>query len=195
MPYEISVAISNKYLWTLQNSMTSLPEILLIIVFILPAYFANSAPVFFRTGASRIPIDLKIRFFDRRRLLGKGKTWPGFFIGIIVGTFIGILTSYFVDIYPTKSMHVMVAFLMSVGTMVGDSLGSFIKRRLDVRSGRPAYLLDQLPFILVALAVVYPFWPSILNIQIVAGLLILTVVIHQGANWIAYKTGMKKVPW
>lgn len=175
--------------------MTGLLEILQAIVFILPAYFANAAPVVFRTGASRIPLDLKIKFLDRRRLLGKGKTIPGFIIGIIIGTFIGVLTSYVVDIYPTKSMHVMVAFLMSVGTMVGDSLGSFIKRRLDVKSGRPSYLLDQLPFIIIAIAIVYPFWPSILTVPIIAGLLVLTVVVHQGANWIAYKAGMKKVPW
>ena len=60
-----------------------------LLIFNLTEYIANSAPLFFRTGKSKTPMDMKMKFYDSRRVLGEGKTWAGFLVGIVVGTIIG----------------------------------------------------------------------------------------------------------
>lgn len=166
-----------------------------LLIFILPAYVANAAPVVFGTGASKMPIDFRIKFIDRKRLLGGGKTWPGFFVGILSGTIVAAITSQLMPFYPAMDMHISVGFMLSLGTMVGDTLGSFIKRRFDIKHGKPAFLLDQLAFLLVAIAFVLPWRPEFLDWAGFAFLLIATVVLHSCSNVLAHRLGLKKVPW
>jgi len=90
--------------------------------------------------------------------------------------------------------------LLTFGAMTGDAIGSFLKRRLGRESGSRAILLDQLPFVLVPIAlgfVVYPgvFVPVFVNAWGVLWLLVFTLVLHTLFNWIGYKAGLKKVPW
>jgi hypothetical protein len=74
--------------------------------------------------------------------------------------------------------------------------GSFVKRRLRLKAGQPSLLLDQLPFLLFALAAVWPlgiafvFAPASLIFLILA-----TLVLHRGANAFAHASGLKRVPW
>jgi len=173
----------------------SVDTIIQLIIFILPAYVANAAPVFFGKATSKIPLDLKRRFIDRRRLFGGGKTWPGFFLGILAGLVAATITSQFVSIYPSKRMHIFVGLLLAIGTMCGDALGSFVKRRINIKHGKPAFLLDQLPFFLLAIAFTYPWKPEILDLAGFAFLLVLTLVLHAGTNILAHRVGLKKVPW
>jgi len=53
-------------------------------------------------------------------------------------------------------MQLPVAILMSFGALTGDIIGSFIKRRVNVKSGDPSPFMDQLGFILMALIFAYP---------------------------------------
>ncbi|MCX8202564.1 MAG: CDP-2,3-bis-(O-geranylgeranyl)-sn-glycerol synthase [Candidatus Micrarchaeota archaeon] len=167
------------------------------LIFILPAYFANAAPVLLRTGESKTPMDYGIKFYDSRRILGKGKTWTGFFAGIVIGTLVGILTWLLgvSDIYPNFETHVLVAFLLSVGTMVGDAVGSFLKRRMNIRSGMSVPVLDQLGFLVFALLFASPYLPKEFDILLLIVLAVFTIVIHYISNIIAYKLKLKKVPW
>lgn len=167
------------------------------IIFILPAYFANAAPVLFRTGSSKIPMDYGVKFYDSRRILGKGKTWTGFFVGIITGTIIGIITWFLgiLNLYPDFETHVLAAFLLSVGTMTGDAIGSFIKRRINVRSGKSVPILDQLSFYVFALLFASPYLPKEFDFAILSILAIITLIIHYLSNIIAYRLKLKNVPW
>lgn len=173
----------------------SFEQLIQLIIFILPAYVANSAPVFFGRSYARIPIDFKAKFIDKRRLLGGGKTWPGFFVGILAGLIAATITSQLITIYPSKRTHIFVGLMLAIGAMLGDTLGSFVKRRLNITHGRPAFLLDQIPFLLVALAFAYPWKPDVLDTTGFIFLLALTVVLHSGTNIIAHRLGLKKVPW
>jgi CDP-2,3-bis-(O-geranylgeranyl)-sn-glycerol synthase len=176
----------------------SLEQIVQLIVFILPAYVANAAPIIFNTGASKMPIDFKMKFIDNKRLLGGGKTWPGFFVGIISGTGVNAIIAMIFPLYPKFYDHVMIGLLLSLGTMIGDTIGSFLKRRLGVKHGKPVFLLDQLSFFIVAVAFVYPLKTQFLEFLDLPGfifLLILTLILHPASNILAYKLGMKKVPW
>jgi len=177
--------------------MLTIGQMIDLLIFILPAYFANSSPVFFRTGKSKTPMDLKLKFYDSRRVLGEGKTWAGFFVGIATGTLIGYLTYALglIRVYPTLEQHLVVAFLLSLGTMTGDAVGSFVKRRLAMTKGKPFYPMDQLSFLLFALLFVLPYRPEVLGIPGFIFLLIITLIVHTLANVIAYKVGLKKEPY
>ena len=166
------------------------------LIFIMPAYFANAAPVLFRTGKSKTPMDMKLKFYDSRRILGEGKTWAGFFVGIITGTLIGTLI-WIIGLQRIYSLetHILVSFLLSTGTMVGDAFGSFIKRRISIRRGKPFPLLDQLGFLVFALLFAYNYLPSFMDAYILSLLIVITFFVHYFANVIAYKIKLKRVPW
>jgi len=177
--------------------MLTLADLAQLLVFILPAYFANAAPVLFKTGRSKTPIDMKMRFYDSRRVLGEGKTWVGFFTGVATGTAVGYMTWALgmLRIYPTMEQHLLVAFLLSLGTMTGDVIGSFLKRRLAMKKGRPLFLMDQLSFYVVAILFILPWRPQALDIAMFVVLGAVTALVHYYANVLAYKAGLKRVPW
>ncbi|MHA1905816.1 MAG: CDP-2,3-bis-(O-geranylgeranyl)-sn-glycerol synthase [Candidatus Thorarchaeota archaeon] len=171
----------------------------------LPAWIANSMPVLFGGGRS---IDGGRLYSDGRRILGDGKTIRGFVVGVFLGTLTG-LGQYFAAPYlqPLLEMYVVVtpamehvlhmtipaAFLMSLGALTGDMFGSFIKRRIDIKSGNPALVLDQLGFILMGLILAAPFLqPEAVYVII---LVTTTLAIHWISNALGYLLGLKKHPW
>ncbi len=177
----------------------------LAIWFGLPAWLANATPVIFGGGR---PIDGGKMFRDGRRILGDGKTIRGFITGVFFGTLTGIAQAYaapyikplmeqYVIVTPEMDavlfMNVNVAFAMSIGALLGDMLGSFIKRRVDLRSGGPAPVMDQLGFILMALLMAAPFIQP--NYVFVAVLIGFTLIIHYVSNVLGYILGFKKDPW
>jgi len=88
---------------------------------------------------------------------------------------------------------VSIALILSIGALLGDLVGSFLKRRVDLRSGAPSPMLDQLGFVLMALILAAPFlqpdpvYPTIL--------ILVTLVIHWVSNAGSYLLGLKKNPW
>ena len=171
----------------------------------LPAWVANATPVL---GGGGRPIDGGRYLRDGRRLFGKGKTVRGFVVGLVFGTLTGLaqffaapylrpLLAVFVTITPEMdyvlSMQIPVAALMSFGALIGDLVGSFIKRRVGVESGDPSPAMDQLGFIIMALAFAAPiFMPSPVFVMI---LIITTFFIHLFSNALGYLLGLKKHPW
>lgn len=159
--------------------------------YILPAYFANASPVLVGGGK---PIDGGRTWRDGRRILGDGKTWRGFIGGVLIGTLVGIV-QYFITpgFYGSFGTAVKLAFLLSFGALIGDLVGSFIKRRANLPRGYPAIGLDQLGFLISALAFAYPV-KTLSSGQIIF-LLVVSPFIHWGANYFAYRMGWKSVPW
>lgn len=171
----------------------------------LPAWIANATPVL---GGGGKAIDGGRFYSDGRRILGDGKTIRGF----IVGVFFGILTGFgqmfaapylqpllaqFVTVTPEMELilytQLPVAILMSFGALTGDIIGSFIKRRVNVKSGDPSPFMDQLGFILIALIFAYPLiQPEGIYIAI---LVLITLGIHWISNALGYLLGLKKHPW
>lgn len=171
----------------------------------LPAWIANATPVL---GGGGRPIDGGHVFRDGRRLLGKGKTIRGFLVGIVFGTLTGIaqflaapylrpLLQMFVTVTSEMDyvlfMQVPVAILMSCGALTGDLVGSFIKRRVNIKSGDPSPVMDQLGFIIMALLFTAPiFIPSPVFVTI---LIITTFFVHWLSNVLGYFLGLKNHPW
>jgi CDP-2,3-bis-(O-geranylgeranyl)-sn-glycerol synthase len=154
--------------------------------FIFPAYCANGAPVLIGGG---LPIDLGRKLRDGKPVFGKNKTFRGFFAGLIVGTFVGLIESIVFN-YP-----VLFGLVTTLGALVGDLTGAFLKRRLDIPPGGLLPVVDQLDFIVGALAFSLPSFPYMLSLELAATVLIITPPIHFLMNYAAYKLGFKKNPW
>lgn len=160
-----------------------------IIALALPCYVANATPVLAaKLVRRRHPLDFGLHFMDGRRLLGDSKSVEGFFAGLAAG----ILTGYVLSLYGALSVGE--AAFLSLGTMLGDAAGSFIKRRLGLRSGAPAPLLDQLSFLVFALAL-YSVVYGPVEASVALILLMVTPPLHLATNLIAYKLKLKDKPW
>jgi CDP-2,3-bis-(O-geranylgeranyl)-sn-glycerol synthase len=185
-----------------------LVEIILMGIWLtIPAYVANPSAVLF--GGDKA-MDFGKKFKDGNRVLGDGKTWRGFFGGAFSGIFIGMiqigLSSPFDESYfgfGKFPEFLIVIVLLAFGALLGDVLGSFIKRRLKIQRGKKAPVLDQYDFLIGAwlLLIIFKpqwflehfiYWPNTLAIITV---IILTPFLHRGVNILGYKLGKKDVPW
>ena len=167
-------------------------DLLKLIAFILPAYVANSSPVVFGGGTR---IDFGKSLSDGKRLFGDGKTYRGVLAGVVFGTFVGFVIALLdVGGIPLSFRSKMIAaFLLSVGTLVGDAAGSFLKRRMGISHGSQHEFFDQLLFLGGALLFAsFVYLPTIPEIAV---LIVLTYVLHKAANWLAHKASIKNVPW
>ena len=156
------------------------------IILLIPAMVANASPVVFK---GKTPIDRGATFIDGKRLLGDGKTVEGFLAGLICGSLSSIPLAALVG---TEMLATGPA--ASLGALIGDLLGSFIKRRIGLKRGAPAPLLDQLDFYVgavVATTLLGYSWS--LTILIVSGVIV--ALLHMGSNYLAYRMGLKSVPW
>lgn len=171
------------------------------LYFILPAYISNGAGLVFGGGT---PVDFGKSDSKGNRWIGDGVTWKGLIGGTILGTVAGLVQGYFgpailsaygqyitTPIITDMSSGILIGFLLGFGALLGDALGSFLKRRLGIGRGRPAPILDQLDFITVALILVS--FVVKLNLTVIVIALLLTLAIHLITNTIAYLLGLKDV--
>lgn len=192
----------------------------LSLIFIAPAYATNASMVIF--GRNGTPIDGGRNFLDGERILGNGKTWQGLIGGVITGTITGIIL-LFLSIYliwpfvlnqienplfpmvlddptylgaffnPLILIGILRGFLVSLGAPVGDLIGSFFKRRLNLERGAPAPIIDQLDFLLGAIFLAYIVFP--LNWMYILFALLVTLLLHVLTNTLAFRLGFKPQPW
>ena len=96
-----------------------------------------------------------------------------------------------------------VVFVLSLGSLLGDMAGSFLKRRIGVERGAKMPILDQYDFLIGAIVLVlifYPdwfignYWDGNQWIALIT-LLVAVPLLHRGVNIIGYRMGKKDVPW
>ena len=163
-----------------------LEDLVTAFFFILPAFVANSMPMVFGGGGA--PIDMGRLFLDGQRILGSSKTVKGFLSGLFLGSSVAVLEGLIFE--PRLAA---LGFLISLGALLGDLFGAFLKRRMRLPPGYPLPLLDQLDFIFGAVLLTYPFQmyrPSVIFI-----LLLVTPPFHLFTNIIAYLMKAKKTFW
>ena len=154
------------------------------LLFIGPSYVANAAPLLLGGGT---PLDGGRNFLDGERILGAHKTVRGLFAGIIGGSVIGLAES------PVDSRLLLGGIMIALGTVLGDLVGAFLKRRIRIKPGGPLPIVDQLDFVLGGLLLgnlVFPL--SLLSILVVV---LVTPPIHLGTNYGAYLLGIKRTRW
>ncbi len=157
------------------------------LVLLIPALAANPAPVLAR---GKRPIDGGRKWIDGKRVLGDGKTWEGLIAGLAAGTIAGI-TAWRMLGEPLGLLH---AFTLSLGALLGDIAGSFIKRRLSLPRGAPAPVLDQLDFYAGAVAASY-LLGCMWSPETLALTAVIVAVLHVTSNFVAYLAGLKREPW
>lgn len=134
------------------------------------------------------PIDSGKVLSDGQRILGDNKTIRGFVGGFGVGIIVGAFESVFVS-----QNLLFVAILASLGALIGDLVGAFVKRRLRITPGGSLPVLDQLDFVVGAILFVLP----IMNLSLSTALIILLVTppVHLLTNAGAYLLGLKSTYW
>jgi len=165
-------------------------DVVLLIIeaikFMFPAYCANAVPVLAGGG---VPMDFGKKFLDGKSIFGKNKTFRGFFFGLAVGTGVGLLESMIFG-YP-----LLFGLLSSLGALLGDLAGAFVKRRLGIAPGGLLPVVDQVDFVVGALLFSFPVASQMLSLELVLAVLIVTPPIHLVTNFAAYKLGLKDNPW
>ena len=175
----------------------------LVTVFfiVVPAYMANGFALLLGGGK---PLDCGKKFSDGRRIFGEGKTVKGAFAGITFGTLGMFLELLILNLtIPSLNLqwlYLLLGFFVALGAVLGDVLGSFIKRRLGLPRGAPLPPLDQLDFILGAFLFAYLFNNTVISLPHFSLTVFLVVVVatpvaHFVGCCIAYKVGWKREPW
>jgi len=156
------------------------------IKFIFPAYCANAVPVLAGGG---VPMDFGRAFPDGMPVFGRNKTYRGFFFGLAVGTAVGLLETVVFG-YP-----VLFGLLLSLGALIGDLAGAFLKRRLGIAPGGLLPVVDQVDFIVGAILFSLPLSLEVFSLELALVVLIITPPVHLLTNFAAYKLGLKSNPW
>jgi CDP-2,3-bis-(O-geranylgeranyl)-sn-glycerol synthase len=183
---------------------------LAVLWVLLPAYIANAFATLPRGRGP--PMDFgRVWTRDGRRILGPSKSWSGFLVAGFGAIPFGLLEAWLILLAPpnlalvprfapTVLAAVPVVAILTFGAMGGDALGSFIKRRWNRPSGARTFLLDQLPFVLVPIAVGSLLDPGLFvatfaSWEAVLWVLVYTLGLHAAFNYVGYWAGLKRVPW
>lgn len=171
------------------------------IYFILPAYLSNAGGLLFGGGT---PVDFGYKTKNGNDLIGKGCTWRGLIAGTLIGGIVGLIqgiitpsiVQYFGGALPLINYGgaingLFIGLLLGLGALIGDAVGSFIKRRMNIKQGKPAPILDQLDFIIGALILVSIMIK--LDLYLIIAILIISLILHLSTNIIAYLIGIKDV--
>ena len=163
-----------------------------VVLVAVPIYLSNSFALIL---GGKTSLDFGKNFFDGKPLFGKGKTFRGTIAGIVVGSVGALAVSVFLPGFTTAigANYFHYGFLLAIGAMLGDIVGSFIKRRINLPRGESVMLLDQLDFVAggILLGAIL-FTPDVWQIAFLA---VLTLLMHKLANVIAFNARLKKVPW
>jgi CDP-2,3-bis-(O-geranylgeranyl)-sn-glycerol synthase len=128
------------------------------------------------------PLDGGRLWRDGKPLLGSHKTVKGTLLGFLAGLLVGVVQGNLVG-----------GCLQAIGAVGGDLVGSFHKRRIDIKPGDSLLFSDQLDFIVLAVALSYPVqgtpWDQ------VAAILLVTLPLHYLVNVVAWAFKLKKNPW
>lgn len=166
----------------------------------MPAYFANMAPVMVKKiNIFAFPIDCNKKI-NNKPLLGKNKTFRGLIFGVIFAVVISYIqfilydNSFFNSIsFINYQNWLLFGFLMGFGALIGDLVKSFFKRRLGIMPGAKFVPFDQTDFVIGSLLFIMPVFNLTLRIFIVS--LLLSFVLHIIVNHIAFYMRIRNEKW
>lgn len=165
----------------------------------IPAYVPNSAAALFGGGT---PIDFGRTSGDGRRIFGDGKTYRGFFGGVLCGILAGLVEiwAWFTFSLTALPYQTFISVtLLATGALLGDLAKSFLKRRLGKERGESWFLADQYDLVIgsfLLILLVYPQWLlENITLPIAVWIIVMTPLLHRVVNIIGYYIGVKEVPW
>ena len=163
-------------------------HVLQLMYLMLPAYLANMAPPFTRhwTGWNR-PIS--------KKWFGDHKTIVGFGAGLIVAMAVVLVQSTITCREPLLPYDrwPLLGLAFGFGAMGGDSMKSFVKRRIGIAPGRPWIPMDQLDFVIGSLLLILPFAKvTVLDVAIILAISFVGDII---INHLSYALGIRDTRW
>jgi CDP-2,3-bis-(O-geranylgeranyl)-sn-glycerol synthase len=172
--------------------------ILQTFYFMLPAYFANMAPVIVRKWFKYLakPIDCGYKI-KGEPILGKNKTWRGVIFGIIFGiiiSFIQFKLKLSINIVDYSNWYLL-GGLMGFGAIFGDALKSVIKRRMHIKPGMPFIPWDQVDFVFGAFMFSFFLIPITIRFQVIITAIIVSPLLHILTNHVAYYAKIRNEKW
>ena len=180
--------------------MISIDSMLFAIYVLLPAAFANMAPVFAKNyNFLAYPIDGNATFRGKR-LLGANKTVRGVFFAILVAIILAIIQYILasVGLMPavfeqSLVIFIVAGFLLGTGAMLGDLVASFIKRQLDFKPGERMIIVDQIDWVIGAILCIMPFMAITLSFLFSA--LIIFFTLHIIIKHLGYFLKLENQKW
>jgi CDP-2,3-bis-(O-geranylgeranyl)-sn-glycerol synthase len=149
--------------------------------FLLPAALCNMMPVFAKKLFPKLgfPLDFNKNLYGSR-ILGSHKTFRGLISGLVIAIFMVVLQTYLYNFEFFKSLSyihyssanpILLGFLIGFGTLFGDALGSFFKRRFKIEPGKEWMPVDQIDSPIFMILFILPvvsvsFYFSVLTIII-----------------------------
>jgi hypothetical protein len=159
------------------------PEFIALLLLII---IANSTPVFMRVCLGKqmnAAIDFGKTLADGQRLFGASKTWRG-----LVGAALSTSLAAWLLGHPAS-----IGLAVAVLALLGDLFSSFIKRRLAIKPGGMAPLLDQIPeSLLPGIVLMDPFDLDLIDVFL---LVISFVVIELVLSRLFFVLGVRKSPY
>jgi len=171
------------------------------LYFILPAYFANMAPVLVkRISFLAVPVDFGKKI-SNRPVFGSHKTWRGLLVATLTGILIFyvqkiIYKNYFfasISLINYSEFPVLFGALLGFGAIFGDLVKSFFKRRLSIPPGKRWLPFDQIDLVIGAL--IFSSFYYIPQLWVWIFLIIVTVPLHIIAKHIGFYSGISKQKW
>lgn len=164
---------------------------------LLPAGFANMAPVLFKwIPFINYPVDFN-RKFRNKPIFGKNKTYRGFLFGILTAILIVFIqknlyesTSSISLINYSEINVFLLGFLMGFGALFGDLIESFFKRQIGIGPGKPWFPFDQTDWVIGSL--IFSAFYIHIEIKIMVVSILLFGILHPIINLIGYYLGIKK---
>ena len=170
--------------------------------FLLPAAFANMAPVFFKKlNFLNQPIDFNIKL-KGKRLLGKNKSWRGFLAGILLAIIIIIIQKYLYNINFFQKISIinynqtnifLLGGLLGLGAMLGDLIESGIKRRMNIKPGQRFLFWDQTDWVIGSLMITTIY--TKISIKIVVTSIILFFILHLIVKRVGFYLKLEEKKW
>lgn len=175
------------------------------IYFMLPAYFANMAPVF----AQKLSV---LKFLTKpidngqglkgKPIFGTNKTWRGLVVGIITAIATVWLQYFLYSIQFFQKISLinyftinlwLLGFLLGFGALFGDLVKSFFKRRINLKPGAPWIPFDQIDFVIGAL--IFVSFAIRLSWSVVLVVLLVSPILHFLTNQIGFILKIKNTKW
>ena len=181
-------------------------DVLFAFWFLLPAAFANMAPIF----AAAMPYVRKWdapmdggRSWKGKRILGAHKTWRGLVSGIIAATVVVWLQQWLVGNYDffaelvartdyLELPAIVLGVLFGVGAIGGDAVKSFFKRRRGISEGQKWFPFDQIDYVLGSLLLTLPV--AQLSVAVYALMIVIWFALHPVATYLGWRLGLKSAP-
>lgn len=164
--------------------------ILKSLYFMLPAYFANMAPVLTKDLFVKLAVPINEKMF------GSHKTYRGLVMAVVLSVIIVLIQKWigWNSIVDYSSVNVfLLGVLLGLGAMFGDLVKSYFKRKIGIKPGEPWYVIDQLDFPLGAM--MFASFVAKFTMQeffiIIVGSFGLTMIV----NHIGYWLGVREVRW